>query len=96
MPQSPLRTPADLGALIKDRRKALGLGQAELARRIGTARLWVAKLERGNPGANIGAILKALNALGLSLETIQPNQPTTAAPAIDLPDINTIIDDAIR
>jgi HTH-type transcriptional regulator / antitoxin HipB len=46
MVQITLRTPADVGALIKDRRRSLGLDQAELAERIGVARLWVNQVER--------------------------------------------------
>jgi transcriptional regulator with XRE-family HTH domain len=94
MPHAPLRTPADLGALIRDRRRALGLGQAELARRIGVARLWVAKVEHGSPGANIGAIFKTLDILGIRLTSGPQTDTPPAGNPIDLPDIDAIIDSA--
>ena len=51
MDDIPLRTPAAVGALIKDRRRALGLDQAGLAAQIGVSRLWVNQVERGKPCA---------------------------------------------
>ena len=62
-----LRTPADLGALIRERRKKLGLDQSELARRTGVSRQWVVAVERGKPRAEIGLVLRALAALGIML-----------------------------
>jgi hypothetical protein len=41
MPARPLKTPADFGALITQRRRELGLDQASLAKRAGVSRLWV-------------------------------------------------------
>jgi y4mF family transcriptional regulator len=69
MTQIALRTPVDIGALIRDRRRELGLDQAELAERIGVGRLWVNQVERGKPGASLGLVLRALRALGLTLVT---------------------------
>lgn len=71
MAQIMLRTPADIGALIKDRRRALGLDQAELAVRIDVGRLWVNQVERGKPGASLGLVLRALAALGLELSSAE-------------------------
>ena len=45
----------------------LRLDQAELARRIGVSRLWVNQIERGKPGASLGLVLRALDALGVRL-----------------------------
>ena len=42
--------------------------QAELARSIGASRSWVFQMERGNPGAEVGLVLKALQALGLMMD----------------------------
>ena len=96
MPPVPLRSPADLGALIRDRRRVLGLGQADLAQRIGVGRLWVAKIERGNPGANLGSVFKALDVLGVTLTGAPQNEATPTVPPIDVPDIDAIVDDARR
>lgn len=67
-----LRTPSDLGALIRDRRRVLGLDQAELAGRIGVSRLWINQIEKGKPGASLGLVLRALDAVGANLWTDLP------------------------
>jgi y4mF family transcriptional regulator len=78
-----IRTPADLGAVIRERRKGLGLDQAELARRIGVSRQWVIGIERGRARAELGLVLHALNALGLHLHTFLPNPRPKTGPDID-------------
>ena len=74
MVQIALRTPADIGALIKDRRRALGLDQAELAERIGVGRLWINQVELGKPGAGMGLVLRALAAVSLELWADEPDR----------------------
>ena len=44
-----VRTPVDLGAVIRDRRKQLKLDQATFAKRVGASRQWVIEIERGYP-----------------------------------------------
>jgi HTH-type transcriptional regulator/antitoxin HipB len=63
-----LRTPTDLGAVIRDRRKRFGLGQAELARRVGVSRQWVIGVERGRARAELALVLRTLDELGIHLE----------------------------
>ena len=65
------RTPADLGRLIRARRRALGLGQQELAERVGVSRLWIVEFERGKPRAEVGLVLRTLTALGLALDVAE-------------------------
>ena len=80
-----IRTPADLGAIIKERRKQLGLGQAEMAQRIGTSRQWVIGIERGRARAELGLVLRALNALDIRLNTETGKSHKEApVPAIDI------------
>jgi y4mF family transcriptional regulator len=88
-----LRTPSDIGALIKDRRRALSLDQAELAKLIGVSRFWVNQTERGNPGAALGNVLRALATLGVELNSAS-DVPTSAATPIVSPDINAIVESA--
>ena len=100
MPNVALRTPADIGALIRDRRRALGLDQADLADQIGVSRLWVNQVERGKPGASLGLVLRALAAVGVELTDQAPNKTgakrqSDAAPVIS-PDINAIVARARR
>lgn len=85
-----LRTSADFGALIRDRRKALGLGQQELATRIGANRRWVIDVEKGKPRAEVGMILRALDALGVEL-TILDEGASPNDDVVDAPDIDAVI-----
>ncbi len=97
MVQIALRTPLDIGALIRDRRRALGLDQAELADRIGVGRLWVNQVERGKPGASIGLVLRALAAVGVDLKAFtEASGEDSAYPPVVGPDINAIIENARR
>lgn len=63
-----VRTSADLGAVIRDRRKQLKLDQAALAKRIGVSRPWVIAIERGHARAGLGLVLRALDALDIQLD----------------------------
>ena len=62
------RTPADLGAVIRDRRKQLKLDQAALAKEIGVSRQWVIDVEHGHPRAELGLVLRVIDALGINLD----------------------------
>jgi HTH-type transcriptional regulator/antitoxin HipB len=64
-----IRTPADLGAIIRDRRKTLGLDQAELASRVEVSRQWIISVEQGKSRAELGLVLRTLDVLGVRLET---------------------------
>lgn len=80
-----IRTPADLGAIIRDRRRELGLDQATLAKRIGTSRQWVIGVERGHGRAELGLVLRALDALGIALNTGAPKTGKAApVPTVDI------------
>lgn len=62
-----LRTARDIGAMVRDRRRAAGLSQAELAARAGVSKRWLAGLEAGKPGAEIGLVLRTFAELGIDL-----------------------------
>lgn len=47
------------------KRQEKGLSQSALAAQLGVERKWVLRLEAGNPKAELGLVLKALEALGL-------------------------------
>jgi HTH-type transcriptional regulator / antitoxin HipB len=59
--------PRDLGALVRDRRRRLGMTQDELARRVGVSRQWVVGLEQGKARA-FGLVLRTLGVLGLNID----------------------------
>jgi HTH-type transcriptional regulator/antitoxin HipB len=86
-----IRTPADLGALIRDRRRGLDLDQAELASRVGASRLWINQVERGKSGASLGLILRTLTVLGIELSAAPRNKTPASA---TIPDIDAIVEAA--
>ena len=80
-----IRTPADLGAAIRERRRQLGLDQATLAKRIGVSRQWVIAIERGRSRAELGLVLRALDALGIRLNSAtDESRDRSVAPAVDI------------
>lgn len=88
-----VRTPVELGALIRDRRKQLGLDQSTLAKRIAVSRQWVIEVERGHPRAALGLVLRAIDTLGIRLDASvgQGSRRDSSASAID---IDAIVDKA--
>lgn len=91
-----IRTPIDLGLVIREQRKRLRLGQRELARQVGVSRQWIVEVEKGKPRAEVGLVLRTLGALGLELRTdhrARPRAPASAS-AIAPIDIDAVIDRA--
>ena len=84
-----IRTPTDLGAVIRDRRKQLGLDQASLAKRIGVSRQWVIGIERGRARAEVGLVLRALDILGIGLGTQSAiaKRGSSVVPTVDIDSI---------
>lgn len=87
-----IKNARDLGLVIRERRKAAGLDQGELAALIGASRLWVNEIEKGKPRAAVGLVLKALDVLGVVFQIDGDAAPD--AESIDVIDIDRIIDDA--
>lgn len=77
-----IRTPLDLGLAIRERRRQLGLSQAELAARAGVGRQWLVAVEHGKPRAEIGLVLALLDALGCAL-TVTEVPGRTASAGLD-------------
>lgn len=77
-----IRTPGDLGAAVRDRRRALQLDQAALASRAGVSRQWIIALEQGKPGAELGLVLRTLKALDLRLDVNA--EPITVTGSADI------------
>lgn len=88
-----VRTPADLGALIRERRIALGLDQKTLAEKVGASRQWVVDAEKGKPRSEIGLLLRTIGALGVVLNADKEDarKPKDTAPQVD---INSIVEAA--
>jgi HTH-type transcriptional regulator/antitoxin HipB len=84
-----IRTPADLGALIRDRRIKLGLDQRSLAQKVGVSRQWIVEVEKGKPRAEIGLLLRTIDALGIPLATDEepPGKKGGGTPTVDIDSI---------
>jgi len=63
-----IRTPLELGALLRDLRVKRGLDQGSLARQVGVSRQWIVAIEKGKPRAPIGLVFRTLSALGVMLD----------------------------
>jgi HTH-type transcriptional regulator / antitoxin HipB len=96
-----VRTPADLGALIRDQRMKLGLDQKSLAANVGVSRQWIVEVEKGKPRAEIGLLLRTLGALGITLDAgkEEPGKPkgtTRSRGVYEQADIDSIVASARR
>lgn len=88
-----IRTAADLGASIRERRVKLGMDQSDLAEKAGTSRKWIVEVEQGKPRAEIGLVLRTLKTLGVSLDiAVDRAQKASAASEPRNADINNILD----
>jgi HTH-type transcriptional regulator/antitoxin HipB len=90
-----------IGAIVRERRHELGLDQQSFASRIGASRYWVVQMEQGKEGAEIGRVLRALEALGLSVTIVAPGSPKKSASnhsQVKMPtfDIDAIVEGARR
>lgn len=79
-----VRTPADLGAVIRDRRKQRKLDQAAFAEQIGVSRQWVIAIERGHARAELGLVLRAVDALNIHLEASAGQTGRRRSSAVDI------------
>ena len=88
-----IRTAADLGAFIRERRVKLGMDQSDLAAKAGTSRKWIIEVEQGKPRAEIGLVLRTLKTLGVSLDvSVDQAQEASTASEPQNVDINNILD----
>ncbi len=89
-----IRTPVELGLVIRERRRKLQLSQADLACKAGVGRQWVVAIERGKPRAELGLMLRTLKALDLSF-TVHADDglPPSSGDLVPI-DIDAVIDAA--
>ncbi len=89
-----VRTVTDIGLVIREQRRKLGLDQAELARLVKVSRQWIVEVEKGKQRAEIGLVLRTLESLGLSLSLNAGNETRiTSTETIPNVDIDAILDD---
>lgn len=77
-----LDTIAEVAAAVRGRRAELGLSQDDLARRAYVSRKWVVELENGKATAELGLVLRVLDALELTVEA-SPRQAGTSPNLVD-------------
>jgi y4mF family transcriptional regulator len=70
------KSPQQLGAAIRARRRQLNVTQKDLAMTCGTGLRFIIDLEKGKPTCQIGKILQVLQALGLKLQVSIPGVDT--------------------
>jgi HTH-type transcriptional regulator / antitoxin HipB len=87
-----IRTAADLGAFIRERRTQLGMDQIALAKKTGTSRKWLVEVERGKPRAEIGLILRTLKSLDVFIDLKADSHETRPISNARTPDINSVLD----
>ncbi len=86
------RSIRDFAAAVRGRRRDVGLSQAELAAHAGVSRKWIYEFEAGKPNAELGLLLRVMDALSLRLELSLDEQAGTAIP--DHPvDLDALIDE---
>ena len=80
-----IRTPGDLGAVARGRRRALRLSQTKVAEAAGVSRAWLAEFENGKPTVELGRVLSVLLVLDLTGDVSAPGEPVaSAATELDL------------
>jgi HTH-type transcriptional regulator/antitoxin HipB len=86
-----IRTPAELGTLIRNTRQKLKLNQASLSKKIGVSRLWLNEIEHGKPRAEIGLVLRTLAALNITLTATKVEKRNASRNDQSAVDIDKII-----
>ena len=91
-----IRTPRDLGAAIRDRRRRRGWSQRELAEKVGASRQWVNEVEKGKTRTEIGLVLRTLDALDVTLRLDRDDRMHDEDGSLDIDsiDIDEIVDNA--
>lgn len=68
-------TAHDVGRLVRDTRKKLGVTQKDLALTSGTGLRFVIDLEKGKPTCEIGKVLTVVQTLGIRITLTPPTTP---------------------
>jgi y4mF family transcriptional regulator len=64
---TPIRTVAEIGAMVRTARKAMKLNQTELAAHAGVGRRFVSELESGKPSLEFDKVLACAAAVGIDV-----------------------------
>lgn len=69
-----VRSPADVGAIVRDARVQQGVDQANTAGLSGVGVRFLGELERGKPTLRLGLVLQVLGRLGLDVWIVPRGQ----------------------
>lgn len=73
MTATQIRTPEDLGRLIRAQRKQQRLRQQDLADQVGASHVFLRQVEQGRPTVQLGRVLRLLDELGIELHADVPD-----------------------
>ncbi|MCB9990717.1 MAG: helix-turn-helix transcriptional regulator [Rhodospirillales bacterium] len=65
-------TPEQIGTLVKQTRKAMGVTQKDLALTSGTGLRFIIELEKGKPTCQLGKVLTVMQTLGMKIDIYSP------------------------
>lgn len=72
-----LKTPNEIGELVRNTRKDHKVTQKDLAAASGTGIRFIRELEKGKPTCELGKVLVVLSMLGIHLEATVPKSPSS-------------------
>ncbi|MGG6894716.1 MULTISPECIES: helix-turn-helix transcriptional regulator [Rhizobium] len=78
------RSARDFGAAIREKRKALGWTQTELAARSGTGERFIVELESGKPSCQLEKSLIVARTVGIEIGDLKAVRSVPASPDDDL------------
>lgn len=90
-----VRSIRDLAGAVRGRRIDLGMSQADLAAHAGVSRKWIYEFEAGKATAELGLLLRVLDALGLALE-LAPDDDASASGKGAAADLDALLDEHRR
>lgn len=73
-----IRSADEFGRAVRERRRALGLTQEQLAARCGVGKRFVVELEAGKPTSQLGKAIIAANEVGIVLASPAEKSPAFA------------------
>jgi transcriptional regulator with XRE-family HTH domain len=80
-----IRTPADFGAVARQRRRDLKLSQNELAERSGVTRQWLVRFEKGSREVALSKVFAVLTELDLLVRVDATRSGDEAIPPMLIP-----------
>jgi len=73
MSDIPVKSPQDIGNIIRQVRKQQGIRQDDLAAIIESSHVFMRDAERGKPSVQLGRIMRALDELGITMKLDVPD-----------------------